>query len=168
MLGKSIKDPHHVEAGGEIAGMGLLPMDTIFAAEKTRTRVSGKFQTVRGILSGLSGVSLEGYEIHMGPTKLEKGEQGLTEICDTNTQSTQKTEGAQKGNIYGSYVHGIFDKGAVASEVVRSLAAAKGIEAEEISSVDFQQFKETQYDILADELRKHLDMERIYQILEKK
>ena len=53
-------------------------------------------------------------------------------------------------------------------EVVRSLAAAKGIEAEEISSVDFQQFKETQYDILADELRKHLDMERIYQILEKK
>lgn len=168
MLGKSIKDPHHVEAGGEIAGMGLLPMDTIFAAEKTRTRVSGKFQTVRGILSGLSGVSLEGYEIHMGMSKLEKGEQGLTEICDTNTQSTQKTEGAQKGNIYGSYVHGIFDKGAVASEVVRSLAAAKGIEAEEISSVDFQQFKETQYDILADELRKHLDMERIYQILEKK
>ena len=65
-------------------------------------------------------------------------------------------------------MHGIFDKGAVASEVVRSLAAAKGIEAEEISSVDFQQFKETQYDILADELRKHLDMERIYQILEKK
>ena len=123
---------------------------------------------MRGILSGLSGVSLEGYEIHMGMSKLEKGEQGLTEICDTNTQSTQKTEGAQKGNIYGSYVHGIFDKGAVASEVVRSLAAAKGIEAEEISSVDFQQFKETQYDILADELRKHLDMERIYQILEKK
>lgn len=168
MLGKSIQDPYHVEAGGEIAGMGLLPMDTIFAAEKTRTRVSGKFQTVGGILSGLSGISLEGYEIHMGMSKLEEGEQGLTEICDTNTQSAQKTEGAQKGNIYGSYVHGIFDKGAVASEVVRSLAAAKGIEAEEISSVDFQQFKETQYDILADELRKHFDMERIYQILGEK
>ena len=130
--------------------------------------MEGKFQTVGGILSGLSGVLLEGYEIHMGTSKLEEGAQELTEICNKNIPSDRKIEGAQNGNIYGSYVHGIFDKSAVTGGIVKALAAAKGMEAEEISNVDFEQFKETQYDILADELRKHLDMERIYQILEKK
>ena len=32
--------------------------------------------------------------------------------------------------------------------------------------MDFQEFKETQYDLLAAELRKHLNMETIYRILE--
>ena len=43
MLGEILSDPHHVEAGGTIKGMGLLPMDTVFAEKKTRTRVSGRF-----------------------------------------------------------------------------------------------------------------------------
>lgn len=43
MLGETLSDPHHVEAGGTIKGMGLLPMDTVFAEKKTRTRVSGRF-----------------------------------------------------------------------------------------------------------------------------
>ena len=42
MLGETLSDPHHVEAGGTIKGMGLLPMDTVFAEKKTRTRVSGR------------------------------------------------------------------------------------------------------------------------------
>ena len=36
----------------------------------------------------------------------------------------------------------------------------------EMEGVDFAAFKETQYDILASELRKHLDMNKIYEILE--
>ena len=35
-----------------------------------------------------------------------------------------------------------------------------------MEGMDFQAFKETQYDILAAELRKHLDMKKIYQILD--
>ena len=62
MLGETLSDPHHVEAGGTIKGMGLLPMDTIFAENKTRTRVSGKFLNLNGDLAALSGAELEGYE----------------------------------------------------------------------------------------------------------
>ena len=66
MLGETLSDPHHVEAGGTIKGMGLLPMDTVFAEKKTRTRVSGRFLELEGELQALSGAELEGYEIHMG------------------------------------------------------------------------------------------------------
>ena len=55
--------------------MGLLPMDTVFAEKKTRTRVSGRFLELEGELQALSGAELEGYEIHMGETVL-KGEAG--------------------------------------------------------------------------------------------
>ena len=71
-----------------------------------------------------------------------------------------------KGNVYGTYVHGIFDKEEVAERIVEALAKNKGIAMEQIHGVDYQTFKETQYDILADALREHLDMKKIYQILE--
>ena len=65
-----------------------------------------------------------------------------------------------------TYVHGIFDKEEVAERIVEALAKNKGIAMEQIHGVDYQTFKETQYDILADALREHLDMKKIYQILE--
>ncbi len=166
MLGDSLSDPDGVEAGGSIKGMGLIPMDTVFADGKTRTRVTGKFETVHGDLSLLSQVELEGYEIHMGVTTLKEGTEHVTRINNFLEKDDIKNDGAQSGNIYGSYVHGIFDKEGVAKAVVASLCKKKGLDAEEISGVDFQEFKETQYDILAAELRKHLDMKKIYEILE--
>ena len=57
MLGETLSDPDHVEAGGQLKGMGLLPMDTIFRGAKTRTRVQGSFPKVEGVLKGLTGVS---------------------------------------------------------------------------------------------------------------
>ena len=57
MLGDTLSDPYHVEAGGKIRGMGLLPMDTVFASKKTRTRVTGEFLPMTGIFAALSGVA---------------------------------------------------------------------------------------------------------------
>lgn len=54
MLGEKLSDPDGVEAGGEIKGMGLLPMETVFQNLKTRTRVSGTFPKVEGALSSLN------------------------------------------------------------------------------------------------------------------
>ena len=65
MLGDILSDPEGIEAGGTMKGMGLLPLETIFTKEKTRTRVDGRFLKVEGILAGLEGISFEGYEIHM-------------------------------------------------------------------------------------------------------
>lgn len=166
MLGETLADPEGVEAGGSMKGMGLLPMDTVFASEKTRTRVSGVFQNVSGDLQELSGTVLEGYEIHMGVSTLWEGSGTLTMIQDHAATTEQKNDGAYCKNVYGTYVHGVFDKEEVAKAVIAALGRKKGINTDEITGVDFQEFKETQYDILADALREHLDMKKIYSILE--
>ena len=171
MLGETLSDPEGVEAGGKIKGMGLLPMDTVFAGKKTRTRVKGTFEQVEGPLSGLTGVSLEGYEIHMGVSTLREGSNAktLTKISNFAAEKEnngQVSDGAQLGNVYGTYVHSCFDKEGVAREIVMAIARSKGLDTEAISGVDYQEFKETQYDILADALRKHLDIKRIYEIME--
>ena len=165
MLGETLSDPEHVEAGGTIRGMGLLPMDTVFAEGKTRTRVNGTFGQVGGVLDSLSDVELSGYEIHMGVSTLKEGVASMTHIEDFVKKDGTKADGAQHGNVYGTYVHGVFDKEEVAKAVIRGIGKQKGIDTENITGVDFQAFKETQYDILAAELRKHLDMEKIYEIL---
>lgn len=69
MLGERLADPDGVEHGGTLCGLGLLPVRTVFAKEKTRTRVTGRFERAEGIFSGLSGAAFEGYEIHMGRTE---------------------------------------------------------------------------------------------------
>ena len=165
MLGETLSDPHYVEAGGTIKGMGLLPMDTIFAENKTRTRVSGKFLNLNGDLAALSGAELEGYEIHMGETVLKENAGHCVSIED-HVSGSRKEDGAYCKNVCGTYVHGVFDKEDVAEAVVRALGEKKGLDVSEMTGVDFAAFKETQYDILASELRKHLDMKKIYEILE--
>ena len=166
MLGETLSDPDGVEAGGTMKGMGLLPMDTVFADGKTRTRVSGTFGQVEGELSQLSGVELEGYEIHMGVTTLREGASPLTTIRDHAGTTQEKQDGAYTSRVYGTYVHGVFDKEGVVEAVIRALGEKKGIDTSDMKGVDFQTFKETQYDILAAALREHLDMKAIYEILE--
>lgn len=165
MLGEQLSDPDHVEAGGRIQGMGLLPMETVFQQSKTRTRVKGCFSQLEGALEMLSGVSLEGYEIHMGETKFAGDAGVLTRIEDT-IQGKAKADGAWKGNVYGTYVHGIFDREDVAKKVAEAIGKKKGLDMSQIKGMDFAAFKEIQYDLLAEGLRKHLDMKKIYEILE--
>ncbi|MCC8046266.1 MAG: cobyric acid synthase [Clostridiales bacterium] len=191
MLGRTITDVEGVEEGGTIRGMGLLDMDTIFESEKARTRVEGRFLAPGGVLSKLAGVPFYGYEIHMGrshpsdcgnasaameiPSEPDEVPQAdfqpdlagssLTEIRDSIT-GEEKQEGAWKENVYGTYVHGIFDSEEVAEAIVRALASSKGITEGMGKSMDFAAFKETQYDLLADGLRANLDMDAIYRILE--
>ena len=167
MLGDTLSDPYHVEAGGKIRGMGLLPMDTVFASKKTRTRVTGQFLPMPGTFAALSGVSLEGYEIHMGESVRKEGILPATKLMVAGNQTEEtKTEGAFHENVCGTYVHGVFDKEEVVETLIRILGERKGIDVSSMTGIDFAAFKETQYNILAAELRKHLDMKKIYSILE--
>nr|WP_295257064.1 cobyric acid synthase [uncultured Blautia sp.] len=165
MLGENLSDPHGVEAGGTMRGIGLLPVDTVFAEHKTRTQVCGKFLELDEEFVPLKNVEFTGYEIHMGESTWKNGSAASTHTYDTVTD-TEKTEGAFCHNVCGTYVHGIFDKEEVALGLVRAVGIRKGIDVSEMEGVDFAAFKETQYDILASELRKHLDMKKIYEILE--
>ena len=93
MLGEALSDPCQVEAGGSMRGMGLLPMDTVFARQKTRTRVEGEFRNLTGEWAPLSGIGLEGYEIHMGETVL-KGEAQPAAFIRDRVTDTKKADGA--------------------------------------------------------------------------
>ena len=167
MLGDTLSDPYHVEAGGKIRGMGLLPMDTVFASKKTRTRVTGQFLPMPGTFAALSGVSLEGYEIHMGESVRKEGILPATKLMVAGNQPEEKkTEGAFHENVCGTYVHGVFDKEEVVETLIRILGERKGIDVSSMTGIDFAAFKETEYNILAAELRKHLEMKKIYSILE--
>ncbi|WP_075718384.1 cobyric acid synthase [Roseburia sp. 499] len=163
MLGELLEDPEGVEEGGTLRGMGLLPAKTIFTVEKTRTRVSGEIQQFSGMFQRLSGKKLEGYEIHMGVTSINGKAESFSIISEEGKVS--KSDGACIENVYGTYVHGIFDEDGIAEELVRILAEKKGIYLEEQQNVDRHAHKESQYDLLADTLRKYLDMDRVYEIL---
>ena len=161
MLGMEISDPEEVEEGGCLRGMELLPVNTVLQTEKTRCQVHGKIPETTGIFSGISGCEYLGYEIHMGKTGWCADGSALAE------ELPAVLHGSMHGckDIYGSYVHGLFDKGGVASAIVTALAEKKGIRLENGAFTDYQTFKETQYDKLADTLRSYLNMEEIYGML---
>lgn len=163
MLGETISDPFGVEHGGIIAGMGLLPVATTFGKEKVRTRVEGAFSHLEGILSGLEGLKIEGYEIHMGTTEI-KAESRLTEI--TSLTGERKMDGICRQNVYGCYVHGIFDGDGIASEIAAALMREKGLDDTKLEATDIKAYKEMQYNKLAKGVREALDMDKIYEMLD--
>ena len=149
MLGTSIRDPLGVEAAGvtEVKGMGLLPMDTVFQGEKVQQQTGGVFGTISGPLHSLSGMAYTGYEIHMG-----RSGQQLPSLVS-------------RGNVYGSYIHGIFDGAGIAQAVIGDLAARKGIDPGTLTVFDPERYKQEQYDKLADAVRGGLDMDFVYRVL---
>ncbi|MDO5134319.1 MAG: AAA family ATPase, partial [Eubacteriales bacterium] len=226
MLGRTISDPFGTEEGGTAEGLGFLEADTVFEKEKKRTQVYGRIGLLPGVLQPLEGMAVEGYEIHMGRTQPEppRDKMSSTSANGSCADSSCEKEGAEEApqpfsvvtdrvsgnaapdglaaeNIYGTYVHGIFDAPGIARGCVRALAGRKGIalyaegsvgtetpgimkikdpgearksaafsgtgqESGLISEMGPQAYKETQYDLLADTLRRHLDMKKIYEILE--
>ena len=151
MLGQSVCDPDGVEAAGvtEIRGMGLLPMQTVFHGQKVQTQTTGVFSGVEGMLSGLNGLPYEGYEIHMGRSE------------------TKMPPLSGSGNVYGSYVHGIFDAPGVTDAILRALCAQRGIDFSALGTFDLHEYKQRQYDTLADSVRTGLNMDFVYRVLKR-
>ena len=149
MMGTTIADPEHTEHGGEMRGMGLLPVETVFAAEKVRTRVHG---TVRG-------AAVDGYEIHMGRTTRNGG----APFC---ILSDGREDGAVSGNCFGTYLHGLFDSGELTAKLAEYLLERKGLTAEDVQPESHRDFLERQLDQLAEEVRRSLDMDAISREME--
>ncbi len=98
MLGRCIRDPHGVESKEfrEVAGLGLLPITTIFEPTKITRQVNAAV-TLPGLRKP---AALTGYEIHMGRSLLEEG-------GDCHVQ--EFLAAGPDGRVWGSYVHGLFD-----------------------------------------------------------
>ncbi len=159
MLGMTLSDPAGVEQGGSMRGMELLPVDTVFARDKTRTRISGKVDEILGFFSPLSGIAFSGYEIHMGSTSLRPEARSFAELSDGTA------DGAVYQNTFGCYVHGLFD-GALGAALVQMLLKNKGFKQEVSAAVSATRYKQQQYDALAGALRASINIQRIYQIME--
>ncbi|MDD6491257.1 MAG: cobyric acid synthase [Firmicutes bacterium] len=164
MLGEQIADPAEVEGGGALRGMELLPVVTELGEEKVRCQMEGKLPELDGIFSNLSELEFAGYEIHMGKTDFSESGKEIEIRNDAFHKKKIIISGRNK-NVYGTYVHGIFDKGCIATAVVQALAKKKGIWIGEGAFEDHRSFKEKQYDKLADTLREYLNMEEIYGML---
>ena len=151
MLGRTLSDPEGVEAaaGKTVAGLGLLEMDTVFCAGKVQTQVRGTFGRVDGPLSVLSGMAYEGYEIHMG-------------------RGGKLPALAGRGNVYGTYIHGVFDANGVADAVLKALCRKKGADPAQLGAFDAAAYKERQYDLLAQSVRENLDMGLVYRAMDKR
>ena len=166
MLGERIADPAAAETGGEIRGLGLLPVETELEPEKVMGQTEGHFPRVQGALAGLSGLSYRGYEIHMGKTRIrEAGEAAQGAAKEKTAEFTEGETGISSGNVYGTYIHGIFDAPEVAGKLLSILAERKGLSPDAEGGEDYGTFKERQYDRLADMLRQHMDMDRIREML---
>lgn len=153
MLGHEISDPENAEGGGSISGLGLLPLRTEFSQDKVRLQVSTQTGKVTGAFESLSYIKIEGYEIHMGKTYPLDGSTEIPEILSA------------RGNVCGSFVHGFFDTVQMQKAIIKALLKNKGIDDIALDTIDDREYKQRQYDILADTLREHLDMKMIYGIL---
>lgn len=147
MMGNWIKDPNHVEGEIEaLPGLGILPVETTITEEKITKQCEFQFQS--------SGITGKGYEIHMGETTSKKHK-------PTCVIDGKKHDGYfLNKKTWGSYIHGIFDN----HEVVKSVMEASGKTMN--SKIDFQKFKEEQYDKLAVLIRNNTDLDYVYKSME--
>ena len=157
MMGTEVCDPNHIEGEIErIPGLGLLPLTTTITSEKT-TR-----QTRFRLADTPEGELLEGYEIHSGETTLtdDADTRGLRPLA---VNESGNPEGWTDGKrLTGTYLHGILDNQPF---IDRLLQPFERIIKSAAGHFDIRQYKEQQYDLLAAHVRKHLDMDKIYQIL---
>ncbi|WP_295856451.1 cobyric acid synthase [uncultured Xylophilus sp.] len=124
MLGEALVDLHGVD--GNAAGLGLLPLVTSFAPDKTVRRTETRFGTCTGGWAALSDVGLQGYEIRHGhtaehPAMAAQGDRALAVLPDGLGWQNAR------GNVLGLYLHGLFEE----PRVLRALfgAAAPTLDA---------------------------------------
>jgi adenosylcobyric acid synthase len=100
----------------------------------------------------------------MGDTEILEGTV-LNTIEVSSGESNKKSDGCVCDNVAGSYIHGIFDNSDVVNTIVKILLKQKGMRSDELEKFDIKEYKESQYDLLADRVRKSIDMKKIYNVM---
>ena len=160
MMGNIVLDPEAVEEGGQVKGMELFPLRTVLSSDKYRSQTEDCFDDLSDIYECLSGEEFIGYEIHNGVTTPDDAD-SFPEVIERDDEGNIIL--VQSKNLLGTYVHGIFDNSDLALRLVQSIAAKKGTRLD--ITMDYQAFKEAEYDKLAKVVRENLDMEYVYSLL---
>ncbi len=110
MLGEALIDLHGIDGNGP--GLGLLPLVTVFDADKTVQRTQATFGEVRGPWAALSGITASGYEIHHGQTAQHPAMAAAGDVAHAAMHRGLAWQNAA-GNVLGCYLHGLFEDPAV-------------------------------------------------------
>ena len=164
MLGQMLADPHGVEspAGSQAAGLGLLPITTEFAPQKTTHQA--KLVCQPSVLFDDEGPAqgnvLSGYEIHAGDTTLLDGATPFGQVIERSGQPARVIDGAVSadGRVWGTYLHGIFGN----DDFRRQWLSRLGWNADNAAYViDVN----AEYDRLADAVEAAVDMAAIMHLM---
>lgn len=137
ILGNTVSDPNAIEGSlASLPGLGLLDVDTVMTDDKITCQTEFEFD----------GAKCIGYEIH----------QGRTNTTDTVLVC---------GNCIGTYVHGFLDNPSVIDYILRPFGQIQPLKCESKNRETIAEFRNRQYDLLADKLRHYLDIEKIYEIM---
>lgn len=171
MLGEVIRDPQHTESqNDEAAGLGLLGMETVFASEKLTSQVVAQCQDLHFMGQSISADNLQGYEIHMGHTAFTReADNHPFTVCQRRGKACASQEGTANaaGNVFGTYIHGVFDNDVFRRSVLNAIRHSKGLEALD-NTRNVMAEKQQAYEHLADVVENALDMEKLYQIMGEK
>lgn len=151
ILGQGVADPHGIESGGrEVTGLGLLPVTTTLAREKTLARAEAKHVE--------SQLPLKGYEIHHGKT----GGDNLHPVVVRDDGEVLGV-GSDDGLLWGTYLHGIFDADGFRRWFIDRLRARRGLKpaGRVLAAYDL----EPALDRLAEAVRRSLRVDEIYRIM---
>ena len=160
MLGKRINDPDSIESDRPIVqALGILDIETTFSREKTTTLTDARIVSNEGLLTGMADIPVSGYEIHVGDSHASKGTTtAIQSIPDRHTIGYIDST----GRIFGSYMHGLFENENFAQHIITNIARMSGIHIQHTTN---QFSQNAEYDKLANHLRNHLDLAKIYQYL---
>jgi len=148
MLGEEISDPSGVEDGGTLEGLRLLPVKTELGRDKVTVQSEGR---------SFLGMSVTGYEIHMGRTEL------LTFLDPFIKKSDGTSDGVLSGRVAGTYFHGVFDNPDFTTGFLSLVAKDRQLSWRPGKS---SHSKQAEYDRLAATVREHLDIRRIHELIQ--
>jgi adenosylcobyric acid synthase len=152
MLGETILDEQAMAGnGGMYLTLGLLPIETIFVDEKQTVQVAG---------TSYAGHAMTGYEIHLGRSRPIQPIQSFVQLDDG------RQDGVYTERVIGTYLHGIFQNRTFTRDYFNQIRVEKGLE--EVSSEILSDYerREQAYEMLAHHVRKHLDMEKLYRLID--
>lgn len=145
ILGQMVSDPDGIEGSvPQLPGLGLLNIETVMTAEKTTKQVDFEFE----------GEMCRGYEIHQGRSK-------ATQLSMKKSKELPKV--VMESNCIGTYIHGFLDNPSVINFILKDRKTEKADKG--MSPVRIEDFKNQQYDLLAEHVRKYVDVEKLYKII---
>jgi adenosylcobyric acid synthase len=172
MMGLRVKDPHGVESAlEEVSGLGLLEMETEMFLDKITSQVEAVLFSEKDWIDARedSGSGrLSGYEIHMGRSVSLGAARPLFRIISRGGHPADIADGLSKpdGRVWGTYIHGIFDNDGFRRKFLNDLQKESGRAPVSLSTnFSYKQWKEEQYDRLANHVRNHTDVKQIYRAM---